>query len=275
MSTNLQDFSPTAVSFAFDANLRAFWSQLFGHLPVAACHDEPGVFWFETGIHHDIFNRAMPTSLDLAVFPTSLERVRNHFQQRRLPFLWHMGASSHLTNEQPTVESYGLTHYETEPVMVADLHNFNEEISVAPQLAILPLNTDELLKQWVHVWELGSSQEVIDLWFTFYSGLCFKPESPLHLFLGILDGKPVATSEVFFGGGVALLGAVNTLSQHRRQGIGAALALAALRDAQKQGYRMSVLSASPMGINIYRRIGFREYGATLGTYLWHPQTVEA
>ena len=271
MNAILQDFSPVAVSLAFDANLRTFWSHLFGHLRAAVCHDEPGVFWFETGICHDIFNRAMPTSLDRAVFPASLARVRDHFQQRRLPFLWHMGASSHLANEQSILEGHGLTHYETEPVMVADLLNFNEEVSVVPQLAILLVNTDELLKQWIHVGEPGSSQEVIDLWFTFYADLCFKPESPLHLFLGMLDGQPVATSEIFFGGGVALLGAVNTLSQHRRQGIGAALALAALRDAQKQGYRMSVLSASPMGINIYRRIGFREYGATLGTYLWHPQ----
>ncbi len=270
MNEILQDFSPAAVSLAFDANLRAFWPRLFGHLPTVACHTEPGVFWFETGIRHDIFNRAMPTSLDPGVFPASLERVRDHFQQRSMPFLWHMGASSHLTNEQSILESYGLTHYETEPVMAVDLLRLNEEIEVAPQLAILPVNTYELLRQWIHIGEVGSSEELIDLWVTFYAGLCFKPGGPLHLFLGTLNGKPVATSEVFFGGGVALLGGVNTLSQYRRQSIGAALALAALRDAQKQGYRMSVLSASPMGINIYRRIGFQEYGV-FSTYLWHHQ----
>ncbi|HEX4207488.1 MAG TPA: GNAT family N-acetyltransferase, partial [Ktedonobacteraceae bacterium] len=59
---------------------------------------------------------------------------------------------------------------------------------------------------------------------------------------------------------VACIGPVVTLPQARRQGIGAAMTLVVLREARAQEYRISVLTASPMGINIYRRIGFQEYG---------------
>lgn len=269
MNTVLQDLSPSAVVLAHGASEVAFWLQLFCHLPETAFHDDPEIFWFETGIRHDIFNRGMQTNLELAP-PVGIEGIIGHFQQSRLPFLWHLGASSHLPHGRSVLESYGLTHYETEPVMATDLLRFNEDSSVAPPLAIQPVTTDEQLQQWMRIWEFGSSEEVIQLWLTCYSGLCFNQESPLHLYLGTVDGNPVATSEVFLGGGIALIGAVNTVSQHRHQGIGTAMTCMALQEARKHGYRIGVLTASPMGINIYRRLGFQEYG-TFSTYLWHPQ----
>jgi len=126
------------------------------------------------------------------------------------------------------------------------------------------------LQQWLHIWEAGSSEDVISMWFTLYSLLCFNVESRLRLFLGLLDGEPAATSGVFFGAGVALIGTVGTLSQYRRQGMGAAMTLTALQEARRVGYRIGVLTASPMGVNVYRRIGFQEY-CSYSTYLWHPQ----
>ncbi len=154
--------------------------------------------------------------------------------------------------------------------MAVDLLKVKENVPQARQLVIQPVTTEELLRQWIRVWEFGSSEEVFRLWFTCYSGLCFRRESSLHLYLGIVDRHPVATSEVFLDGNVALIGAVNTLTSHRHQGIGTALTLKALQAAQERGYRTGVLTASPMGITIYRRLGFREYGS-LSTYLWHPQ----
>jgi len=100
-------------------------------------------------------------------------------------------------------------------------------------------------------------------------GLHLDRHSSLRLYLGTLAGKAVATSEVFFGGGVASVQSVGTLPVYRRQGIGAAMTLKALQEARRQGYRIGVLTASPMGINLYRRIGFQEY-CTFSTYLWHP-----
>lgn len=191
-------------------------------------------------------------------------------QQNRLPFLWHLGAASGIPNGSATLEGYGLTHCETEPIMAMDLLRLDEGIAVTPQLVIQPVTTEEQLWQLIRFWEAGNPEDAVQLWYTCYAGLCFKRESPLQLYVGMLDGKLVATSEVFFNGGVALIGGINTAAEYRRQRIGTSITLKALQTARQQGYRVAVLTASPMGINIYRRFGFQEYG-TFSTYLWHPQ----
>ena len=70
--------------------------------------------------------------------------------------------------------------------------------------------------------------------------------------------------------GVAGLFAVATAEPARRQGFGAAITLAPLLEAREMGYRIGVLSASPMGFPVYQRLGFREY-CKLGLYQWPPQ----
>ncbi len=59
------------------------------------------------------------------------------------------------------------------------------------------------------------------------------------------------------------------LPNRRRQGVGAAITLAAAREARDQGYRVAALTAAPMGITIYQRLGFRAYCA-FSTYEWRP-----
>jgi ribosomal protein S18 acetylase RimI-like enzyme len=151
--------------------------------------------------------------------------------------------------------------------MAVDLYNINEESSTASLVTAQRVTTKEQLEQWLRIWEYGNSEELIRLWQTFY--LNIYREDSLHLYLGTLNGKPVATAGVFFDGGVASIGPVGTLPEYRRQGIGAAMTLIALRQAQNYGYRIAVLTASPMSINIYQRIGFQKY-CTFNTYLWHP-----
>jgi GNAT superfamily N-acetyltransferase len=98
-----------------------------------------------------------------------------------------------------------------------------------------------------------------------YMRLPAGPDSPARYHVAYLDARPVATSSLFLGAGVAGIYAVATLPEARRQGIGAALVLTSMRTAQALGYRVATLQASPMGYPVYQGLGFRENGK-LHTY---------
>jgi GNAT superfamily N-acetyltransferase len=158
-----------------------------------------------------------------------------------------------------------MIHVEDEPGMAVDLNALNESIQRSSRLIIQRVTTQEQLRQWVQVWGYGAPDEVTSIVLHTYAQLPLDTQSSLQFFLGTLDDKAVATSALFLGAGVASVKHVVTLHQTRRQGIGAAITLFTAQEARRQGYRVGVLTASPMGIAIYRRLGFQEY-CTFGTY---------
>jgi GNAT superfamily N-acetyltransferase len=88
------------------------------------------------------------------------------------------------------------------------------------------------------------------------------------MFVGYLDGQPVATNMLFNGAGVAGVYAVATLPAARGKGIGGAITLHPLLLARATGYRYGVLFSTEMGARVYERIGFRLTGARINRYLW-------
>ncbi|HZR42318.1 MAG TPA: GNAT family N-acetyltransferase [Ktedonobacteraceae bacterium] len=264
----LQDLTPSRVALALDASKIASRT-LLSTLPHAALHDEGGLLWFETGVDSAAFNGVFQTRLQREVLPAAIERVHAHFQQRHLPFHWHLGPSSQPTNFGDLLEAHGIRYDEDEPGMAADLRALNEDLPVVSNLIIQPVITENQVHQWSRTTYCGAPEKEIQNLFRVYSRLPFGPQSTLRLYLGMLDGEPVATALLFFAAGVAYVGRIVTVHPLRRRGIGAMMTLHAMREASLAGYRIAVLTASPMGINIYRRLGFKEC-CQISTYEWYP-----
>lgn len=77
-----------------------------------------------------------------------------------------------------------------------------------------------------------------------------------HHFLGLLDGRPVATIALFKGKEAAGIYWVGTHPAARNRGIAAAMTRYALLEAKKAGYELATLNASAAGHPVYRQIGF-------------------
>ncbi len=92
--------------------------------------------------------------------------------------------------------------------------------------------------------------------------------APWDLYLGRLDGRPVATTMMFCGDGVATAFAIGTVPEFRGRGLGAAITLAGFAEPRARGYRYGVLFATDLGAPVYRRIGFRDTGGTISRWLW-------
>lgn len=268
MSEILDDLSPAAVQGAMAANTVAYGAFLAG-LSGGRFHDEPGLAWFETGAPLDLLNGVVRSDLRLGDAPEAIGRVLAHFAARRLPFQWRLGPTSAPADLGALLLARGVAHVEDEPGMAVHLHALREQLPLAAALAVVPVATDKQLETWMRTWGCGAPEEVIALRLGAYQQLGLNEHSQLRLFLGVLDGHPVATAALFLSGGVASVEDVVTIPEVRRQGIGAAITLAAARAAREAGYRVAVLHASPMGFGIYRRLGFCEYG-TWSTYEWQP-----
>ena len=77
------------------------------------------------------------------------------------------------------------------------------------------------------------------------------------LFVGYENGYPVASSCLFLTE-VAGIYDVATRPNKRKLGFGSALFYQALQEAKQRKYETAVLQASPDGLGIYKRFGFKE-----------------
>jgi GNAT superfamily N-acetyltransferase len=86
------------------------------------------------------------------------------------------------------------------------------------------------------------------------------------LFVGYVDGTPVATSRINVLDNVGDINGVETLPAYRRRGFGTALTWAAVATGRARGCTAITLSASPMGYPVYLKMGFQPV-CTYRTYL--------
>jgi uncharacterized protein YndB with AHSA1/START domain len=101
-----------------------------------------------------------------------------------------------------------------------------------------------------------------------YRRIGLGDDVPWRHYLGWLGDQPVATATLLLAAGVAGVYFVLTAPEARRQGIGRAITLAALHEGRGLGFHVGVLGASPMGLPIYRRLGFQDY-CHIAVYEWH------
>ena len=97
------------------------------------------------------------------------------------------------------------------------------------------------------------------------SSVFARPESVLSPFTGavvVRDGRGTAVAGAWtcVSHLIACIGFVGTAEASRGQGIGTAATAGAMRLGYAMGARAAALQASPMGLPVYARMGFREVG---------------
>jgi len=270
MSEILQDLSAPALVTAIEENwferfrLFRYWSQ-------AEVHDDPDVLWTISDIPFIYFNGVLRAQLAPENVDATIEAAITRCRSRNVPLLWLTGPATRPSNLGEYLEAHGVTHSRDYIGMAADLLALNEDLPAPPNLTIEQVSDVESLRQWSHVvcgvfeWP----EFVEDAWVDFFASVSLDARLPLRCYLGWLDGEPVATSYVILAAGVAGIYGVSTAPEARRQGIGAAIVLAPLREARALGYRVGIIYASLMGSSVYHRIGFREYCRIVG-YVMDP-----
>jgi GNAT superfamily N-acetyltransferase len=157
--------------------------------------------------------------------------------------------------------------------MAADLMTLPEDLPYPNGLEIVPVENGETLQQWIHIASIGFGvpEEYEQVWYDFFVEAVF--DLPFRTYLARLNGRPVATSQMFLSAGVAGIYNVTCIPEARGQGIGAAITLAPALAARGMGYRVAILQASDLGARVYHRLGFQDFGKR-SIFLWEREVLK-
>lgn len=208
-----------------------------------------------------VFRTMLPADLSPELADALVGEAVDWLRAQGEPFTWYITHTTMPAHLPRLLEARGLRLVDSTPGMAVDLATLDEDIPAPVGLEIMPVTDIRDLPVWVRTCNSGFSiPDRFDaaVLATFH-GISLVLEARQRLFLARLHGVPVGTAVLVLGGGAAGLYSIATLAEYRRQGIGAQLTLAALREARQRGYRVGVLEASTMGRPVYERLGFRQY----------------
>ena len=269
MERFLTDFTDTE---SVKASIKENWKNyhyFLGRAPSVELSIGRYLTWLITNMPDHFMNLVVCTELPQEGIETLVKDALDHFRTLNIKKLsWLAEAGVPAQEIKKHLLANGLTLRESFATeMAIDLSGLSGDNPEPDGLEIVLVNDDKSLHQWIHVASVGFGvpSEMEEVWFEFFNyAAC---HIPFQTYLGLLDGKPVATSQLCNSAGVAGIYNVTCLPEARKRGIGSALVLRSLLDARKVGMKIGVLQSSSMGYNAYQRLGFQNFGQ-LSVYLW-------
>jgi len=258
------------VDLAIEENGAEFLMVL-GRAAGAEVRDDGRVRWAIGNSPIDYHNCVVHADLTPEVADAEIETFQERMQAHGVPGSWHVGPSMRPPDLGERLVAHGFEYGGDDIGMAVDLPTLPEEVPVSEGFSVERVRDEARLAEWIEALGSGFGEGPVEAEWVgeVYRKLGFEDEGLWRHYLGRLDGTPVATATLFFGAGVAGVYFVCTVERARRRGIGAAVTLAALREARDLGYTVGVLGSSEMGYPVYRRLGFEEY-CRIGLYEWRP-----
>ena len=270
MTDILNDLSTPALADAPKANLYAFFRYL-QRSPQTKFSSSPVLDRWYTATPHPWFRGVVSRGHAPADDGQTARENQAYFKARAVASMtWWLDTAADSTSWHPYLLAQGFRFDNHTPGMAVDLHALHEQIVTPPGLVILPVHNAATLARWTHVFVVGYelppdwADDLHDLMVGL--GLAL----PMRNYLAFLNGKPVATANLFLGAGVAGVQFVATVPEARGRGIGAAVTLAPLLEARELGYRVGILQSSAMGVKVYERLGFRTV-CQMDHFYWSPE----
>jgi GNAT superfamily N-acetyltransferase len=243
--------------------------------PGATVADTGTVRWFRTGIDYEGLNGVLSARLPERGLAGAVERALAPFLETGRPMLWHVGPASSPGGLPRALAAAGLSHYEDEPGMVADLGRLGPPPAAPAGLTVGQAGDEDELAIWARLWAGTPPDADVDGLVELRAACGLGPDPATAHLVGRLDGEPVGCAAVFTGRRrdrpppAALVENVVTVAPARRAGVGSALTHACLVLARDRGLARVALTSSPDGHGLYRRLGFRDC-CTVSRWRWPP-----
>ena len=238
--------------------------------PKAILRDEGDMILYSSGAPVASMNGVLAARLSSKSMARRTKYALSFFKERRLPMTFFIGPSCRPPELGAHLKNLGLVPEMTSPGMAVDLDTVRREplqagLMISPVEDVTSLGT--CARIFAEVFGEGDSQAVA---WRYDLALAYGISSTRRWFLGLLNGKPVATGFLLLHKRVAGIYAVATIEEERGRGIGSAMTREILLAAKDLGYDFAVLQSSKTGLHVYERLGFREY-CKIEAYSWSPK----
>jgi ribosomal protein S18 acetylase RimI-like enzyme len=182
-----------------------------------------------------------------------------HFHEHGVPALWWISPLSRPEDPGRELEAHGWRFDETMPWMAAPIDRLRWP-ETPPGFRIGRVTGEALQDSFLAAMTAGFSLNAPErhAMSALAAAVGYAPDAPWVRWVAFLDDRPVASSGLMLGGGVAGVYNVATAPDARRRGIGAALTATAIAEGRERGYEVAVLGASELGRGVYERMGFAE-----------------
>ncbi|NVM36762.1 MAG: GNAT family N-acetyltransferase [Candidatus Lokiarchaeota archaeon] len=274
--TILKNLNQSEIEHAIEFNLYEFFRSMVHSDLKDNLYEETKEFSrFSTGISFFFFNGVIDNHISSENAMKKIKENITFFEKRQVPFLWVLGPSSTPKKMGELLIKNGFIINKLQG-MAYNLKILNTERELLNKVEIIKIESMNALKVWNDIILTGFDfpKEVrSDFFFEAFSFILLKDRASASAFLAYYDGNPVASSLVLYKAGVAGIHLVTTLEEARGKGIGTAITLAPLNEAKKLGYETAILHSTEMGLNMYKRMGFKEY-CTIELFIWQPGSKE-
>jgi len=216
----------------------------------------------DSGLACDTFNFVCRARLEPSTTEEAASAAVAHFAGQPRPFSWWVGPADQPRDLGAVLERLGLERAEAELAMAMPLGQLARAIPEVPGLEVRRVTRADELEAFARLSAANWTPPDPDV-IAFYdlaAPALLAPHSPQWLYVGYVDGEPVATAEATVVDGTVGLYNISTLISYRGRGIGSQMTWRPLRDALARGADLGVLQAAPDGVGVYRRLGYRTFG---------------
>ena len=220
--------------------------------------DYPGVTISCSGMDVPVFNSAMLTEPARDIRPM-IQIADTHFTQRGFGWTFWLcedmiAPETRGSFTRAAFRNAGMTRIAEPPGMYAD--RIKPASRPLAQLTFCAVDNERTRTEFAHIASIVFSLPFETSKKIYGSAGLWQP--PSYGWIGYFDEKPVCVATTVIANGVVGVYSLGTLPQHQGCGYGETILRYAITEAQREtGIEPTVLQATPQGLRLYLRMGFR------------------
>ncbi|MCA8900055.1 MAG: GNAT family N-acetyltransferase [Hyphomonas sp.] len=244
---------------ALERNLWSQWAR-FGAPADCAWQEQDGVSWLETPIASLPYNGVFRFDVPVETADARMDALIHSFDARQVNHVWLLHPSARPEDIEARLNARGFSEFEVLLGMVADPGMLQADTPPADGVEIREITRSEetpILELVADRWSVPTDA-LHHLQSFFRSNRLGEPGAGIRGWMATINGQPVGKAFINVTGKVGGLYGVAIKPEARGRGVGLAICAEALRATVAAGADLLVLHSTPMAVELYRRMGFRE-----------------